>query len=265
LYIYFIIYILAKSVDQNKNTKIEVIDLIIELLNSSVKECVYVNDTGYIADLLSCLGEFKTVNLKKREIYISLLKKYLKLDYVFSSHRNAISCAALSSLAKLKLNNEIIETPNFLKYAKSTESSELRITAFKCICTLAIQDKTLISTLINLLKNEKNPYVRLEFIKIWHKVWERLLYFFFCQSQNNMEKKNTAKTELESHFVLHDVSFRVVDMIFLFKKQISSKNLKLENIFQFLKSLTTELWFLLTHPKNELERIALYNLWVDFF
>lgn len=70
---------------------------------------------------------------------------------------------------------------------------------------------------------------------------------------------------MKNYCTFQHLSFQVVDMIFLYKKQVNFNNLKSENILEFLKSLTTELWILLTHPKNELERIALYQLWINFF
>merc|ERR1712183_818284 len=106
---------------------------------------------------------------------------------------------------------------------KASEPSELRITAFKCISILAIQDRTLISILLNLIKKEENPYIRLQFIKTWDHEWEQFLYCLYYDSQIKLEKKKNKEKKIyfSNYFTFHKLSFQVVDMIFLFKKRVN--------------------------------------------
>jgi len=127
-----------------------------------------------LASLLRCIGN---IRLSKAEPVTPLwleLRRYLDYDQVIPSYHNLITQAVLESLCKLEVTQQMERKIQYEEFVKPRHFWGVRLTAFKCMVTLAPVYPEIALKLLHLIRHEHLPGLRFSMARAWGDSFTKL-------------------------------------------------------------------------------------------
>jgi len=167
-----------RKVDNQVRTKLEVVEMVGDLLKNNNNAGNRYSDVYYLSSLIEACGNFVAQSEVLQPI-IKQIQRFLEFDSLAPSHRGLITQACLKAFVMLEMNQQAKNLVTYREYTVYGKfPNDVRLCAFGCLVKLSTKEGSAAGFKILTMMIYREPLLgmRVRMVKLWKSIFEHYIY-----------------------------------------------------------------------------------------